>query len=547
MFSSFIGDSSWINRVILPGGGRKYSGIHSKGLVWLKNKKGDHFPNHFLRRDSNIIILYAHGNGGSLGDFKSAVLFYGCHLSVSFFAVEYPGYGPAEGEASEDSVNDNIRTAFEFLLTIGYPHQNIVLMGYSIGTGPIIQLTSQLCEGPNPTPPGGIISLAGYLSIVDVVRDMKGSLVISLVSNAIANRWNSGEYIKKVTCPCLFIHGKKDEVISCEHSEKLYENCISKKKVLKLCPEANHCNFEEPNDTIDSIITFFHEHIKIRYKEKAKIISIPPAFFVVPNSVRKREEKRERQAQRANKYELETDAGSECGSETWTDSYQGVNCDPNTLKDFTDFVDWLFRDVTNVFKSATVIEPLIDKDDVSLSFESNMEPRNIFKNNDSPTTTKKKKIVLPTSPLLDLNEPKLSSSKDEKKENEGISKWKKDKGDKKQEEAALSLLEKYVEALNSQDILRVVSHLDSDVLVRYPESNRNWCSALRAYEKFSIMFSKMPSLKVQYDVVEVTYERNVTTVVCTFQFSCEISSIYTVKSLAFVIRSNKILLIEHQD
>ena len=83
-------DYSFINRVILPGGGRKYSGIHSRGLVWLKNKKGDNFPNHFLRRDSNIIVLYAHGNGGSLGDFKSAVLFYGRNLNVSFFAVEYP-------------------------------------------------------------------------------------------------------------------------------------------------------------------------------------------------------------------------------------------------------------------------------------------------------------------------------------------------------------------------------------------------------------------------------------------------------------------------
>jgi len=540
-------DYSFINRVILPGGGRQYSGIHSRGLVWLKNKKGDHFPNHFLRRDSNIIILYAHGNGGSLGDFKSAVLFYGRNLNVSFFAVEYPGYGPAEGEPSEESVNDNIRTAYEFLLSIGYTHLNIILMGYSIGTGPIIQLASHLCDSTNPTPPGGVISIAGYLSIVDIIRDMRGSLIISLMSNAIANRWNSGECIKKVTCPCLFIHGKLDDVIPCDHSEKLYENCISSRKLLKLCPEANHCNFEEPNDTIDPIITFFHEYVKIKNKEKPKILPIPPICFTVPNSVRIKEEGRELQVKRNNKFKYDADIDEDdCGSETWTESYQ-VNCDQSTFKDFTDFMDWLFKDIADAFNSINCVDKSEDND-APLSFESNTEPDNINDINNTPivkTQITSEKLNLP-NPLLKLNETNTSDN-NEHKQIEGINKWRKDAGDKKQEEAALLLLDKYVQALNSQDILKVVSYLDSEVLVRYKDSSRNWCTALRAYEKFSIMFSKMPSLKVQYDVVEVTYERNVTTILCTFQFSCEITGISTVKSLAFVIRSDKILLIEHQD
>lgn len=541
-------DYSFINRVILPGGGRKYSGIHSKGLVWLKNKGGNYFPNHFLRRESSIIILYAHGNGGSLGDFKSAVLFYGRNLNVSFFAVEYPGYGPAEGEASEESVNDNIRTAYDFLLSIGYTSQNIILMGYSIGTGPIIQLASILCDGPNPSPPGGVISIAGYLSIVDIVRDMRGSLVLSLLSNAIANRWNSGECIKKVTCPSLFIHGKRDEVIPCEHSEKLYENCASSKKVLHICPEANHSNFEEPNDTIHPIITFFHEFVKS--KEKSKIIIVHPSFFEVPNTIRQKEEGRERQAQRESRYKIGNEVDeSECGSETWTDNYQGVNCDPNTFQDFTDFMGWLFKDIADAFKSLSVNEKSTETDVIPLSFESHTEHGNQFLNSKGSPITKSQtceKISLPTSPLLDLKEMKSKKSNAELKE-DGISKWRKDIGDKKQEEAALLLLDNYVQALCNQDILRVVSYLDSEVLVRYPDSSRNWCTALRAYEKFSIMFSKMPSLKVKYEVVEVTYERNVTTILSAFQFSCEISGTYTTKALTFVIRFDKIILIEQQD
>jgi pimeloyl-ACP methyl ester carboxylesterase len=56
-------------------------------------------------------------------------------FNTSVFAIEYPGYGPAEGTASEESVNDNLKTAYDFLLFLGYPSKNIILMGYSIGTG----------------------------------------------------------------------------------------------------------------------------------------------------------------------------------------------------------------------------------------------------------------------------------------------------------------------------------------------------------------------------------------------------------------------------
>lgn len=72
----FSPDYGFVNKIILPGNGRKYSGRSSKGLLWLQNSQGHYFPNHFVRKASKTVILYAHGNGGSLGDFKSIVTFY---------------------------------------------------------------------------------------------------------------------------------------------------------------------------------------------------------------------------------------------------------------------------------------------------------------------------------------------------------------------------------------------------------------------------------------------------------------------------------------
>jgi len=67
---------SFVDKIILPGGGRRYSGTNSKGLIWLRSKSGNYFPNHMIRKTTKSIILYCHGNGGSLGDFKSIVSFY---------------------------------------------------------------------------------------------------------------------------------------------------------------------------------------------------------------------------------------------------------------------------------------------------------------------------------------------------------------------------------------------------------------------------------------------------------------------------------------
>lgn len=206
-------------------------------------------------------------------------------FNSSIFAVEYPGYGPAEGDSCEESVNDNVKTAFEFLLSLGYPTSNIVIMGYSIGTGPTIQLASELCDAG--TPPGAIVTIAAFLSICDIVRDLRRSLLISLFADAIANRWNSGEKIKKVTCPSMFVHGLIDEVIPYEHSEKLFQSCPAEGKRLRLVPEADHIRFEEPVDTVQPIAAFLKENLKP--DNSIEIEVIPAHCFVCPNSVLDRE------------------------------------------------------------------------------------------------------------------------------------------------------------------------------------------------------------------------------------------------------------------
>lgn len=147
-------DFTFVNKIILPAVGRKYSGTTSRGLIWLENSQGHAFPCHYLKKpQSQTVILYAHGNGGTLGDFKPIVQYYYDWFEASIMAIEYPGYGPAEGTPSEASVNDNLSSAYVFLVhTLRYSPARVVLMGYSIGSGPTIRLGADLCCGRVPGP-----------------------------------------------------------------------------------------------------------------------------------------------------------------------------------------------------------------------------------------------------------------------------------------------------------------------------------------------------------------------------------------------------------
>jgi len=69
-------DVDAVNRMVFPRVGKKYSGTKSTGLVWLCGKLGNYFPSYFVRKRSSMVILYTHGNGGSLADFKDIVSLY---------------------------------------------------------------------------------------------------------------------------------------------------------------------------------------------------------------------------------------------------------------------------------------------------------------------------------------------------------------------------------------------------------------------------------------------------------------------------------------
>jgi acetyl esterase/lipase len=104
--------------------------------LWLEGQK-DH-----------PVILYSHGNYETLQDMRS--LCYEFRLQgYSVLAYDYAGYGASTGKASEKQAYLDIEAAYDYLLREkDVSPENIIAVGYSVGTGPSCHLAQSMTSKP---------------------------------------------------------------------------------------------------------------------------------------------------------------------------------------------------------------------------------------------------------------------------------------------------------------------------------------------------------------------------------------------------------------
>ncbi len=181
-----------------------------------------------LRHPSPIgakgVLLYTHANATDLGSLYRALCLARNKLRMHVIAMEYPGYGQSPGYPTECSINESFgRLMRAITCEFNVPHERIILMGRSLGTGPAVKYAS---ECPNL---GGLVLISPFTSIKDTVKYLAGP-----IGNLVIDCWRSKENIKKVAAPVLFIHGVKDSIIPKSCSEELYHSCESEKRKLVL-------------------------------------------------------------------------------------------------------------------------------------------------------------------------------------------------------------------------------------------------------------------------------------------------------------------------
>ena len=165
----------------------------------------------FPADSSKGLIFYLHGNAGAIDSWGYIADLY-TKNNYDFFILDYRGYGKSQGSiSSEDQLYEDIQNVYNSLKS-KYNENNIVIIGYSIGTGPAAQLASV-------NNPKMLILKAPLFNMSDLAK----KYIKILPSSLIRYKFSVDEYITKVKCPVIIFHGDQDEIIYTGSSYKLKE------------------------------------------------------------------------------------------------------------------------------------------------------------------------------------------------------------------------------------------------------------------------------------------------------------------------------------
>jgi len=155
------------------------------------------------------LIFYLHGNAGSAEAWGIVGETY-TRLNYDLFLLDYRGYGKSEGTIeSEEQLFQDVQSAYDEMKK-NYSEDKIIVLGYSIGTGPASKLASTNHAKM-------LILQAPYYSLTDVMQHAFPIVPPFLLKYKL----DSYKYIPACKMPIVLFHGNLDEVIPYSQSIKL--------------------------------------------------------------------------------------------------------------------------------------------------------------------------------------------------------------------------------------------------------------------------------------------------------------------------------------
>ncbi len=203
---------------------------------------GDRIPCRIEASDSSLYIIYSHGNAENLLTALPLMKLLSEKLAANVIYYDYSGYGLNKYDTYERSaagINATLRAVYSYVLSLGVQPHNIYLMGYSLGTGCSTQLASEV-----GTALGGLILIAAYSSVLEMVKEIAGSKLgpspALQLSGLFTERWNNVRIIGQVKVPILLLHGKYDELVPVRHAHRLQH---ANAKATLVETECGHTSF----------------------------------------------------------------------------------------------------------------------------------------------------------------------------------------------------------------------------------------------------------------------------------------------------------------
>jgi hypothetical protein len=158
---------------------------------------------------SKGVILYLHGNRGSNRRcLRQAKMFEG--FGYDILMPDYRGYGKTEGSiTSEKQLYQDVQLVYDALKK-DYNESQIIVVGYSLGTGMASYLASR-------NDPRHLVLIAAYESFTNL-KDRRFPIIPDFI---LKYPLNNAKHLEKVKCPVTLLHGTEDSIIPYDSSLEL--------------------------------------------------------------------------------------------------------------------------------------------------------------------------------------------------------------------------------------------------------------------------------------------------------------------------------------
>ncbi|MEQ6121287.1 alpha/beta hydrolase [Reichenbachiella sp. MALMAid0571] len=191
------------------------------------------------------VILYFHGNRKNIIRWGNLAAYF-TQYDYDVFVIDYRGYGKSTGNRTETLLHEDALLAYDYL-TKQYSESDIIIYGRSLGTGLACQLASKVKAK-------ALILETPYHNFSEMLFER---LMILPSKNIFKYKFNSADYIGKITCPIYIFHGTSDNVVPIEYGQRLAQS--GNKELLKFFTIENgqHNNlneFSQYNDLMKKIL-----------------------------------------------------------------------------------------------------------------------------------------------------------------------------------------------------------------------------------------------------------------------------------------------------
>jgi fermentation-respiration switch protein FrsA (DUF1100 family) len=201
------------------------------------------------------VVLHAHGNAGRLENHLDGILWLPReHYAV--FIFDYRGYGLSEDKRpTPGALMEDTQAAIAYLKSRKESAaRKILILAQSLGGNNAIAAVAR----------GNLDDIAGV--VLDATFYSYGSIADDKLAGAgllVSDRYSAARFVGGLApVPLFFLHGKKDNVIPWQHTQKLFEIAGSPKRI-RFAPHAGHLQMLDDPSVRTEVLRFFAESLRL--------------------------------------------------------------------------------------------------------------------------------------------------------------------------------------------------------------------------------------------------------------------------------------------